>query len=86
MKSKILYKGYFLKVVLSWFLKNTTFIYIIYLNIVKTTLVGKRYIKMAETNLKLSQCMWCGTQNIDVLHHQFVLPICPKCLSDFKRE
>lgn len=40
-----------------------------------------------ENTLNLeSQCLWCGTQGVDILHRQFVLPLCPKCLAEFRNE
>lgn len=39
-----------------------------------------------ETITKLSQCLWCGSKDVDFLHQQFILPICPKCFDNLKKE
>ena len=41
---------------------------------------------METDNSLKSQCLWCGTQDVDMLHEEYILPLCPKCLKEFKEE
>ena len=41
---------------------------------------------MESNSLEGTQCLWCGAQDVDVLHKEYILPLCPKCLKEFKEE